>query len=141
MEAVDSQKTKKVRKYSIVGLIVGGLLILSTLGSLRIVLRNPELPRSALFINLLPTVAILVRSFRPPMGFGRGLATVIGGMFAGIIPLSLLHVTGDQLVVNLIIGAVGIFLLWIGFKKPKTTSDRKQEIPQEAGDTTGINPN
>jgi hypothetical protein len=68
----------------------------------------------------------------PLMSFGRGLAVVFGGMFVGGLPLGMQAATSEKLVANLIVGTLGIFLLWIGFKKTKTTSDRKQEIPPEA---------
>ena len=123
MDAVDSKKRKKVRKYSLAGFIFGGLLIFSAIGNLLTSLRNPKLPLLGIFIPLVPAVAILVRSFRPPIGFGRGLAIVLGGMLAGQMPMSLRYAASQTLWPNLIIGAVGILLLWIGFRKP--------EIPPE----------
>ena len=119
MQAVNSKKNKKARKYSIGGLIVGGLLIFSALGNLLASSRNPKLPLLGIFLPLVPAVAILVRSFRPPIGFGRGLAIVIGGMLAGQLPMSLAYAVPEKLVLNIIVGAIGIFLVWVGFKKPK----------------------
>ena len=76
MEVFDPQKRKKVRNYSVGGFIVCGLLIFSTLGNLLAVLQNPKLPNLGLLISLVAAVAILVRFFGPPIGFGRGLAIV-----------------------------------------------------------------
>jgi len=132
METTDSPKKKKVRKYSIGGLIVGGLLSLSTLGNLLMVLRNPKLPPLILLVTLVPAVAIIVRSFRPPIGFGRGLIILLGGAFTGQFLFSLRYAASEKLVANLILGAIGILLLWVGFKKTKTTLERKPVVPPEA---------
>ena len=134
MKPADSRKQKKSRKYSSIqigGLVVGGLLLFSTLGSVLQILRHPNLPYSVALVPLVPAVAIIIRSLRPPITSGRGLAVVFGGMFAGQIPLSLGGAAPEQLPINLFLGALGIFLLWVGFKKPKTKAATKQETPGE----------
>ena len=131
METVDLKNKKKARKYSIAGFIFGGLLIFSALGNLLASMRNPELSLLGIFIPLVPAVAIIVRSFRPPIGFGRGLAIVLGGMLAGQAPMSLKYAASQKLWPNLIIGLVGILLLWVGFRKQKKVLERKPETIAE----------
>ena len=134
MKVEDSQKQKKTRKYSSIqigGFVIGGLFLLSTLGHVLMILRNPKLPYLSIFIPLLPAVAIIVRSLRPPITAGRGLAVIFGGLCAGQVPLSLVLARPENISVNLVLGALGIFLLWVGFKKPKKKVAIIQEEPDE----------
>jgi hypothetical protein len=131
VKATDSQKQKKTRKYSVLGLIIGGLLLLSTLGNTLYVIRNPKLPFLGPLITLVPAVAMIVRSFRQPINFGRGLAVVCGGFSVGTAIVKLVFATQREPAVSVFLLALGIFLLWVGFKKPKTNNVRGQETPGE----------
>ena len=63
-----------------------------------------------------------IRSFRPPVGFLRGLAVVVGGMFLGmstrVIDLAGTGASGDG-ASDLVFAAAGILRLWVGFRRAR----------------------
>jgi hypothetical protein len=121
---------EKKRRFSVGGIIVAAIMGLAFLGNLIIFLKA-DLPvedaytlRIISFMMLLvPTIAMLVRSFRPPVGFWRGLQTLFGGILVGI---SLIHLTmlvtvrfdAVTIVTFLIFLVSGVILLKLGFKAP-----------------------
>ena len=121
---------EKKRRFSVGGIIVAAIMGLAFLGNLIIFLKA-DLPvedaytlRIISFMMLLvPTIAMLVRSFRPPVGFWRGLETLFGGILVGI---SLIHLTmlvsgrfdAVTIVTFLIFLVSGVILLKLGFKAP-----------------------
>jgi hypothetical protein len=110
------------RRFSTGGVIVSAVLFVFSITSL---VPRGDMPvlLSMFLTTLFPAVALLVRSFRPPVGFLRGLAVVIGGMFLGVSTrwIDLAGMTGGsgKLVSDLIFAAAGIALLWVGFRRMK----------------------
>jgi hypothetical protein len=109
------------RRVSTGGAIVSGVLFVLAITSL---VPRGDLPflLSMFLAMLLPAVALLIRSFRPPVGFLRGLAVVVGGMFLGlssrVIDLAGTGASGDG-ASDLVFAAAGILLLWVGFRRAR----------------------
>ena len=129
---------EKKRRFSVGGIIVAAIMGLVVLGNLIIFLKadlpveGPYALRIISFMMfLVPTIAMLVRSFRPPVGFWRGLETLFGGILVGI---SLIHLTvlvsgrfdAVNIVTLLIFLVSGVILLKLGFEAPTKAQKKKK---------------
>lgn len=132
---IKSAAAPKARRVSVGGMVVSGILLLILIGDIGASMRS-EVPMlfSMLLTILVPTVALLIRSFRPPLSFLRGLAVVFGGMFLGMstvgIELSAMGLNYSDQMVDIIFAVIGIPLLWVGFQRVK------QKIPEELNQDT-----
>lgn len=124
------EKEKQEKRFSIGGIIAGA--IFTILGITIIVIQllsksKVSVPEAGLGW-LTAGVAIFFRSFRPPVGWKKGLVTFFGGLFTGasIIAISVPlryagHVGIAQIIVFFIFMIPGILMLRSGFKKLKET--------------------
>jgi hypothetical protein len=123
------------RSYSVGGLVVAGILLLSSVSSIASMSRMAGPFLLSVFLAVaVPGVALAIRSFRPPVGFLRGLAVVFGGMCLGLstrlIEMSLLLPDYDEQMVDLVFFAVGVGLLWIGFKPVKAKVEETASVSE-----------
>ncbi len=105
--------------YSRGGLIGAGVMTVWTLGSL--FLFPGEVKGYTIFSYVVANAALFWRAFRPPLSFGQGFVTWLGGMIAGLA-VSALGVGPwyIQIVLFLLFIAFGGVFLWAGRpKKPK----------------------
>ena len=136
------EKMKK-RKVSIGGLVVAIVIFLIFLKQFSLLLTG-KFPKEVPLVMqigtvemwLVPALAMLLRAFRPPMGFRKGLETFFGGTLTGmgIIPLSA-AISGSQIaagffITALIFFSLGFFLLRLGFKVPVQHSDIQEKDNQ-----------
>ncbi len=111
----DSKLGKKKSTYNVWGLVVAGILGLSILGHTMAIIQGQESIVEFFMIGaplICAFLAMIIRSFRPPLSFGRGLATVCGGFLFG----SITHfVVSRDKTADLVLIILGIVLLIIGF--------------------------
>ena len=65
-------------------------------------------------------LALIIRSFGPRPGFGKGIALIFGNLFAGssIIRILFLEIgTRSDNVTNILMLILGLILIWLGFKR------------------------
>jgi len=123
------EKEKQVKRFSIGGLVAGAIFTIFGITLILIQLLVSKLPVNvpeAALGWITAGVAIFFRSFRPPIGWKKGLTTFFGGFFTGAsimaisMPLRLVgHVDIYQIIVFLIFMIPGILMLRSGFKKLK----------------------
>ncbi len=138
------EKEKKKCRFSIGGIVVSALLFLSVIGIIWVSnVREVDFPISAIFGYILAATVLLRRSFRPPVGFGRGLAIVVGGMLVGAAARTVEFAalggpTGyrSQFPIDLFYLIVGVGLVWIGLKPIKKAAARAEIASQGLPDQT-----
>ena len=107
------------RSYSRGGLIGAGVMTAWCLVTVAVSYKN--IPGSMIFSYVVANAALFWRAFRPPLSFGQGFVTWLGGMIAGLA-VSALGVGPwyVQIVLFLLFIAFGSVFLWAGRpKKPK----------------------
>lgn len=122
------KKVKQVKRLSFGGLTVGvistiiGIAVILTQLLSKLPVRVPE----AGIAWLIAGAALSIRSFRPPIGWKKGLAIFFGGLFVGvsILPISAPlrqtgHVDIGQISAFFIILIPGILMLRSGIRKSK----------------------
>jgi hypothetical protein len=128
----------QAKPISIGGLIIG--VVLTVLGVATVVeqslsgkmpLRVPE----AGIAWIAAGIAISVRSYQPPIGWRKGLATFFGGLFLGasILPISMPlrhvgYVDTGAVGAFLIFMILGVLLIVSGFKKTKAPFPRDGKV-------------
>ena len=122
----------KRRPFSVGGLVVSGLLFLILLGNVGTQFSEEGPVMFSLMLAFaVPAAALLIRSFRPPVGFLRGLAVVFGGMLLGmstkLIEFSLLIPNYGGQAADIIFAVTGLVLLWVGFKPVKRRNGQGRE--------------
>jgi len=105
--------------YSRGGLIGAGIMTAWCLVGVAVPYNN--MPGSMIFSYVAANAALFWRAFRPPLSFGQGFVTWLGGMIAGLA-VSALGVGPwyIQIVLFLLFVAFGGVFLWAGRpRKPK----------------------
>jgi len=116
------------KRFSIGGLVAASVTALIAVLGIAAVLRNPRISKDLIFTEigfLVPAIAILLRAFRPPIGWKKGLAVWFGGLFSGVSPAAVLspyflrggRLEGSDFFVFLIFFIPGVLLLRRGFKR------------------------
>ena len=116
---------------SIMGLAFLGNLIIFLKSDLPVEDAYALLRIISFMMLLVPTIAMLVRSFRPPVGFWRGLQTLFGGILVGISLIDLTVLVSGRfdavkIVTFLIFIVSGVILLKLGFKAPTKAQNKKK---------------
>lgn len=122
MKMVDTFKHHKTHKYVFTGFVVGGLLVVVSMLNI-LVLEEPLLHPLAVYITLVPGLALILRSIRPPMGMLRCVTTLVGGALVGTVPMLLTSDNTRILWSGVICGLVGAALLGVSF----TPKPQKEE--------------
>jgi len=105
--------------YSRGGLIGAGIMTAWCL--MTVVVAHDTIKGYMIFSYAVANAALLWRAFRPPLSFGQGFVTWLGGMIAGLA-VSALGVGPwyIQLAMFLLFVAIGAVFLWAGRpRKPK----------------------
>jgi hypothetical protein len=107
------------RSYSRGGLIGAGIMTAWCLVTVAVSYNN--IPGYMIFSYVVANAAVFWRSFRPPLSFGQGFVTWLGGMIAGLAVSA--FGTGPwyiQMAIFLVFLAFGGLFLWAGRpRKPK----------------------
>jgi hypothetical protein len=116
------------KKYSIGGFIISGITgAIGIFGLVSVAAKSLPVKMIPGYIFwLVPALVMAIRSCRLPMGWKKGLATFLGGVFAGLstIPISIPLISRHPVSIANGIGSiifllVGIFFLRRGFKPPQ----------------------
>ena len=119
MKMTETLKHHKTHKYTITGFVVGGILLLVSLVDM-MVIEEPLIHPFAVYVTIIPGIALILRSLRPPMGLLRGLYTLIGGALIGAVPMLLTSDNTRILWSGLGCGLLGAAFLGASFTvKPK----------------------
>jgi len=110
----------QIKRFSRTGFIIAVVFIILGLSTAVRGVFDEEMVVIGVLGSLIPIgagLALLLRSFRPPLKWGRGIATWSGGLFAGAALFLLAAGKNFPGLVMFVI--LSICLLWIGFKRPK----------------------
>lgn len=124
MKMVETLKHHKTHKYTISGFVVGGILLLASVVDITM-LKEPQYHPLSVYMTLVPGLALILRSLRPPMGILRSVTTVIGGAMLGATPMLLTSDNTQVLWLSLVNGLIGAGLL--GFSFTSKTKKAEQE--------------
>lgn len=110
----------RLHRYSWTGYLFGGALLLVGLIDL-LVLEEAIYSPLAAYIPIVPGIALLLRSHRPPIGISRGIGLIAGGIIAGGLPLLMTSINDSRILwAGLIAGLLGAIMLGYGFSpKPE----------------------
>jgi hypothetical protein len=86
MRAMEALHHHKTHKYTITGLLTGGMLLLVSLANYRL-LEDPRINPLSVYITLVPGIALILRSLRPPIGIIRVFTVLAGGILTGAVPI------------------------------------------------------
>jgi hypothetical protein len=86
MKTTDTLKHHREHKYTLTGLWVGGMLMVVSLVNFR-VLNDPRIDPLSIYITLVPGIALILRSLRPPIGIIRVFTVLTGGALIGAVPI------------------------------------------------------
>ena len=115
----DASSPPATPSYSRGGLIGAGIMTVWCL--VAVVVSHGQIRGPMIFSYVVANAALFWRAFRPPLSFGQGFVTWLGGMIAGLA-VSALGVGPwyIQIVLFLLFIAFGGLFLWAGRpKKPK----------------------
>jgi len=119
-EAETKPQPSQAKRFSRWGLIIG--VIFAALTFFTIMLGPPGrggIKVNTALIGLGGAGALILRSFRPPLGLGQGIATFVGGSFVGVgLFVLILASNANVPVANIIMPfAMATLLLWVGFRR------------------------
>jgi hypothetical protein len=116
------------RRFSTPGLVISAILLLAIASALGLG-RVPEgLTLTEMSLMSIPggvgAALLLIRSYQPPLSFGRGALTFFGGMCLGtalrdMIVLGLGIEFGANVATAVVMLALGGWLVYLGFQKPQ----------------------
>ncbi len=110
----------------------GGLIAAAILGLPAVVMIMEE---GVIAIGaLLGAIALAIRSFMPPVGWGRGIFVYVGGSLAGMVLFLLTIIDSDEAARLIVPVLMSGLCLWTGFKKGKI----QRRIPRH-GPRAGTN--
>jgi hypothetical protein len=111
---IDAMKHHKVHKYTLSGLFFGCILLFAGIANMS-VLENRGMHPLSIYIVLIPGMALILRSLRPPIGPLRTVAALAGGAMIGTVPM-LLTSNDPQILWSMVAtGLIGAALLGISF--------------------------
>ena len=117
----------KVKSYSKGGLIAAIILSVAMIG---VIITKPQTPYTIIGY-VCSIVALVIRSFRPPIKWWQIILVWIGGLTAGMSTSVLENVTRfpqGAIPVFLIFLGIGVILIWLGFRsKPIAKEEYKVE--------------
>lgn len=101
-------------KFTYSGLLFGSVLLLFSL-VYYLDLSNTGFDPLSVYIFVVPGIALILRSIKPPMGFLRLSAVLVGGALVGTLPLFFIRTTDPIPWIGIGVGLTGVILLGASF--------------------------